>query len=200
VEKLSKKMLSYSLAQDSRKGLSFTFNGEKFVSSEDYIDNPDEEKPYVEMEYSRFFEYIRRYMNINIDMFEEHGILVENQSNRIIDSIRYDADIYHYHKDHIIFAIRHNVYQSALDDSITDGRSTSIASTTIHFDQEGIRITDNTFLEHFMFAHNTSELRMNMVVEDIESEPVIIIAIKPYHGDSLCIAEPINKKRCIGNE
>ena len=33
----------------------------------------------------------------------------------------------------------------------------------------------------FMFAHNVNELRMNLVVQDIENEPVIIMTIKPYN-------------------
>ena len=81
----------------------------------------------------------------------------------------------------MIFAIRHNVYHSYLDASVTDNRTTSIASTSAFFDKEGITINDKLFLENFMFAHIVNELRMNLVVQDIENEPVIIMTIKPYN-------------------
>lgn len=181
MEKLSKKLLSYSLAKSSRNGLSFIYNGEKFVSSEDYpMDSSIDVRP-EEMSYYRFFEYLRRYMDLNIDMFEEHELLVQNITNKVIKHIHFDADLYHYHKDHLIFVIRHNAYHSYLDASVTDNRTTSIASTSAFFDKEGITINDKLFLENFMFAHNVNELRMNLVVQDIENEPVIIMTIKPYN-------------------
>lgn len=181
MEKICRELLSYSLAKASRNGLSFIYNDEKFVSSEDYPMDSDIDVRPEEMSYYRFFEYLRRYMDFNIDMFEEHELLVQNSSNKIIKHISFDADIYHYHKDHLIFAIRHNVYHSYLDPSVTDNRTTSIASTSVFFDKDGITINDKVFLENFMFAHNTNELRINMVVQDIENEPVIIMTIKPYN-------------------
>ena len=179
MEKVAKKLLSFSLSKEAHNGMSFIFNSGKFVSSEDYIDNPDEEKPYSELEYSRFFEFIRRYMDTNIEIFEENGILMRNNDRKVLPFISFDADIYHYHKDHLIFVVRHNVYSGSLDDSITDGRTSSIASTNMRFDAEGISISDALFLEHFMFSHNTNELRANLVVRDIENEPVIVLTIKP---------------------
>jgi hypothetical protein len=176
MERLNKKLLSLSLAKESAKVVSLAYNGEKFVCSGD---KNDTEK----MQYSQFFEYLRRYMNINVEMFEKHGILINNSNNQLIKNISFDADIYHYHNDYLIFVIRNGINTNELDVTITNGRSSNITSTITYFDGEGIAIKDKFFLESFMFTQNTNKLTMDIMTQDISNEPVIVMTIKPYFSD-----------------
>lgn len=194
---LNRRVLAFNFAKEFGNGIILNYDMEAsafvptldklvagFYSTSIDVILPDENIPPSTAnttEYARFFEYLCRYMEVDMERFLSTGLLLQKRSING-ESLDFDADIYHYKSGTYTFAIRHNVSQGTLPNDVTGRSSSYIAQGIVAFDVKGIKFRQD-FIDNLLFIHKPERLDVKVSIMELANEPVIFLSIVPVTSE-----------------